>query len=251
MRTLPTLAPLAALLLLPVLAFCADPPKPRESAAKKAQAEDVELLADAYRLAEFAEKHQAPEAYVTAGSLVLKLKARTKGQMARPTDQPQVADAAGKEIPNARPEANPPESLDDIADGFFTAASALGVKLKTSAEVEALVKAARARAYAPADVETRGPVGGPRVYSYVLAPKATHTYHVPFDVYNLAAVGVQASGPVRCKMWQGPFQHYDQLVRVGKYVWKPQSPRNQETVNFGFSVHNPNNFPVNYTLLMN
>src|SRR5438128_2016830 len=74
----------------PALSPAADPPKSAAEARDEAQAQDVELLAEVYRLAEFAEKHKAPEAYITAGAMALKLKASTKGQIGQLDIKPEV-----------------------------------------------------------------------------------------------------------------------------------------------------------------
>src|ERR1700730_14424181 len=72
------------------------PPSAEEAAKQATQAGDVELLAAAYRLAEIGEKHKSPEALVGAGSLILKLKAMTKGELGELALKPEVQDENDK-----------------------------------------------------------------------------------------------------------------------------------------------------------
>ncbi len=222
------------------------PPSAAE-ARQEAQAKDVELLADAYRLAEFAETHKAPEAYVAAGSLIRKLKALTKGQIDQLDAKPEVLDENDKPVKGAKVETQKSESLDDIAQGFFDSASALGLELKLGPEVEALMKAAKARNY---DRGARGAVGGPKWFTRALGPKQKHVYTIAFDTLTIASVGFQSSATTRCKMQIGGYTHFNQVVRVGNYTWKPKEDRGPVKI-YTITVHNPHNSPVVYKLFTN
>ncbi|QEL16261.1 hypothetical protein [Limnoglobus roseus] len=246
-RFLPVLAAalVTAVALAPVPA--ADPPK-ADAATQEANAGDVQLLGDAYKLAEFAEKNKSPESYIAAGAMILKLKAVTKGEMGTLDAVPDVLDKDEKPVKGAKADAKKAEGLAEIADGFFESASGLGLATKTSKEVEGLIKAAKARDYTNGEA-TRGAIGGPKVAIRVLGAYQTHVYTIPFDTYSLAAIGFQATAPLRCKMQIGSVVHFDQTVSVGQYVWKPR--QNVAVRTFTIVVSNPRNFPVTYKLFTN
>lgn len=225
----------------------AQAPQSAAEAKQEAQAKDVELLADAYRLAEFAETHKAPEAYVAAGSMILKLRALTKGEIGQLDAKPEVLDENEKLVKGAKVETQKPETLDDIAQGFFGSASALALELTISKEVETLIRAAKARNY---DRGARGAVGGPKWFACPLGPKQTHVYNIPFDTYSIGSIGFQASATTRCKMQIGSYVHFNQVVRVGQYTWKPKEDRGP-VKNYVITVHNPHNSPVTYKLFTN
>lgn len=245
---------LAMVALLGATAFLvppssADDPKPTNQARQEAQANDVELLAQAYKLAEFADKHKAPEAYVTAGALVLKLNAQTKGKLGKLEVKPEVQDEAGKLVKGAEAKTEEAEGLQDVAEGFLDQASKLAKDLKMSPEVEALIKAAKSRRYTD-DLEKRGAIGGPKLVVRVLPPKQTHVYEILFDTYSIGALGFQASAPTRCKMQHGSSVHFNQLVTVGQYTWKPNQKAGP-VGGFMVTVHNPHKVPVMYRLFTN
>lgn len=235
-----------ALLGATTLPSTADDPKPGDAAAQEAQAGDVELLAAAYQMAAIGEKEKLPEAYVAAGSLVLKLKARCKGEMGRLDVVPEVQDENDKPLKGVAVETQKSENLDDLAQEFFDAASALAKDPKTSAAVEALIKSAKTRTYAPG---TRGAVGGPKWFTRVLGPHQTHVYKIPFDTYSVGSVGFQASAPTRCTMNIGGYVHFNQVVSVGNYTWQPKPDREVKT--YTISVHNGRHVPVTYKVFTN
>jgi hypothetical protein len=240
---------LATLLSLPVVQVSpssADDKKPAALDKDEARAADVEMLTEAYRLAEIAEREKWPEAYIAAGSLVLKVKALCKGELGQFEPKIEVQDENGKPIPGAKVEARKPESLDSIAQDFFDAASALGKTLKVSPAVEALIKAAKARTYGPG---TRGAVGGPKVFMRTLGPHQTHVFDVLFDTHSVGTIGFQSTAPTRCKMQIGDYVHFDQVVRVGNYVWKPRPDVPRKA--FAITVHNPQDVPVTYKVFTN
>src|SRR5262245_58459260 len=188
----PCSAAVLGLVGLMALPLPAADPIPAAESRQEAHAGDVELLTEAYRLAEFAEKHKSPEAYIAAGGLVLKLKALTRGGLGELNVKPEVLDENEKLVPGARAEAQKPESLDELAQEFFDAASGLGAELRLSNQVEALVKAAKAREYAPG---TRGAIGGPKWFVRPLGARQTHVYRIPFDTYTVGAIGFQSNFP--------------------------------------------------------
>jgi hypothetical protein len=242
------LAVLAATMTMLAPPSAADDPKSPTEARQEAQANGVELLAEAYRLAEFARTQKAPEAYVTAGSLLLKLHADTKGQIGELDVKPEVLDENDKPIADAKVETQKPQRFDALANDFFDSASALGVELKVSKEVEALIKAARSRRYTP-DVETRGAVGGPKLIVRRLPPKQSHVYDIPFDTHSVGSIGFEASAPTRCKMAFGAYVHFNQVVRVGQYTWRPRPKEPIRT--FTITIKNQHDTPVTYKLFTN
>jgi len=238
----------AAVTLL-VLPAPAEDPKPKppstaEAAKQATQAGDVELLAAAYKLAEIGDKQKSPEALVGAGSLILKLKALTKGEMGELALKPEVQDEKGQPIAGAKVEAAKPESLEEIAQVFFDTASNLGKDLKMSDEVEALIKAAKARKY---DESPRGAKGGPKWLTRTIGPHQMHVYNWPFHGHSLASVGVRGSAPLHTKMRTGDRIHFDGTTGVGQYSWVPQGTHPTATI----SVQNPHNFKVSYQLFSN
>lgn len=221
------------------------PPSTDQADKQAAQASDVELLAAAYRLAEIGEKYKSPEALVAAGSLILKLKALTKGELGELALKPEVQDENDKPIEGAKVEVPKPESLEEIAQGFFDTASGLGTELKASHEVEAMIKAAKGRKY---DAGARGAKGGPKVLTGTVGPHQTHTYHISFDAHAIAAIGFHASAPLRAKMIQGSQIHFDQVLATGEYRWMPQGKKGATVV---ITVQNPHKSKVTYQLFSN
>jgi hypothetical protein len=232
----------AAALALPAPA---DPPK-GDPAAQDAQAQEVELLAEAYRLAETGEKLKLPEAYVAAGSAILKLKALTHGKMGTLDAKPEILDEHDKPVPGAKADTLPTENLDDIAQNFFDSASKLGSDLHILKEVDAEVRSAKARTYATG---TRGALGGPKWFVRGLGAHQTHVFNIPFDTYTVASIGFQSNLPVRLKMHIGGYVHFEQVLRVGQYTWKPRPDAPVKT--YTIVVHNPNNFALTYKLFTN
>lgn len=226
----------------------ASQPKPDPAAKEEANAGDVQLLTDAYKLAEFAEKSKSPEAYIAAGAMILKLKAVTKGEMGALDAVPEVLDMDEKPVKGAKVETKKSESLAEIADGFFESASALGLASNTSKEVEALIKKAKARDYTNGE-EKRGAIGGPKWALRGIGARQTHVYTIAFDTYSMAAVGFQATAPIRCRMTAGAYVHFDQHVSVGQYAWRPKQGAAARSVTI--TVHNNRNFPVTYKLFTN
>jgi hypothetical protein len=244
------LGPVALLGAMTLLAppAAADDPKPAAEAKQETQAGDVELLAEAYRLRDFARGHKAPEAAVTAGALVLKLNALTKGEMGKLDAKLEVLDEKGNPVKGAKVATETPEGLDKAAEEFFDEATSLGRELGISAAVEAMRKAAKARRYT-SDAEKRGAVGGPKWVVRVLPAKQSHVYTIPFDTYTIGSIGFEASAPTRCKSQIGSYVHFNQVVRVGQYTWKPRP--DQPVKVYTITVHNHHNFPVTYRLFTN
>src|SRR5262249_24461983 len=149
-------------------------------------------------------------------------------------------------IKDAKVESRKPESLDDIAQDYFDSATRLGAELKMSKEVEALIKAAKARNY---ETGARGAVGGPKWFTRVLGPKQTHVYNMSFDVNSVGAIGCEASAPTRCKMVINDYVHFDQVVRIGQYSWKPRPDWPIKT--YTIMVHNHHDYPVTYKVFTN
>lgn len=229
-----------------VLPSAAEAPKTGDPAKQEAHANDVELLAQAYQLAEIAEKQKLPEAYVAAGGLVLKFKALTKGELGTLDAKPEVLDENDKPV-KEKVETVKPESLDDIAQGFFDSAAGLAKEQKMAGEVKALTDAAKARKY---DSGARGAIGGPRTIVRSLGAHKTHVYNIPVDTFSIFAVGFQSSGPTRCKMEHGGHVQFNQVVNNGTYTMQPKATKGGAKT-FTITVSNGQKYPVTYRLWTN
>jgi hypothetical protein len=226
-------------------ARAADPPKSAEAGEQEARAQGAELLSQAYRLAEIGEKQQLPEAYVLAGSSMLMLNALTKGKLDPISEKPEVLDENDKPVAGAKVKTET-VSLESIADGYFESASSLGLKQKRSAEIEALVKAAKACKY---DAGKRGSVGGPQTISRSLAPHETHHYTFRFWNGATAAVGFNSSFTTRFKLAVSGNPLYAETGQFGNYTWVPRG--NAASKEFDVTVHNPHDRPITYRLFKN
>jgi hypothetical protein len=220
------------------------PPTAEDKARREAQAEDARLLAEAARLAEIGQKYKSPEALIAAGTLVRRVNARTEGKFGQLTAKVTVLDEKGNPVPNARIETVKTTSLDDLASGYFDAASALAIELKTSKEVDALIRAAKTRTF-----EGRGAYGGPQLVTRVLGPHESHRYEFEFDEHSLAAVGFEATGNCRWELRNGEHRLFELTSFNGQYGWVPE--REHRGRHYEFTVRNEERRPVTYRLATN
>jgi hypothetical protein len=115
-----------------------------------------------------------------------------------------------------------------------------------SKEVEALIKAAKARAYQEAGA--RGAHGGPKVKSGMLPPHGSAKYTISFDSHTMASIGFHSSATLRVKMHSGGFDHFNQVTTTGHYTWVPHASR---TMAATYVISNGHSFPVKYRLWTN
>jgi hypothetical protein len=160
--------------------------KDKEPAASEDQAgDDIAELVNAYKLAEFGRKNDAPEALITAGSLLRRF---AKMQMGKIAEKATIEVEKGAKDEPLDKVAQAPD-YEEEANALFDEAQALATKLKVN--VDKLIKMAKERP------NTRGVIGGPRSISRMVGPKQTLVYHFNFEPHRPCAVGFQASVPLR------------------------------------------------------
>ncbi len=176
----------------------ADDPNPETD--DELRAGYVEVIVAAHDLAAFAAKHKAPEAYITAAGLLLKVEAQTHGKMGELPKDVSVLDANDKET---KEELKGGAKLSEQAKAWFDDARALAAATRTTKEVEALIKLAEKRQYLDPedqDTKTRGKAGGPANLTRKISAGDTQVFRWKFKGNQVAAVGMTSGSKLGIKI---------------------------------------------------
>jgi len=204
----------------------------------------------AAELADFGKKHKAPEAYLAAAGLLLKVHAYTDGKplpTLEPAGEPEVPKKAKAEEPKkgkrvkpraekgsaakgapAKAEASQEPTFQKQAEDLFKAAR--GLKVMKSRELEEMIRAVKARTYTLTKeykeykaFAGRSIEGGPKQISRKVQVGGSHSYMIRFQANEPAAVALKSDVPVRIRVGvPGKPLLLDTIVTTSRFTWTPE-----------------------------
>jgi hypothetical protein len=163
---------------------------PAKGMDKEADAvgDDIADVIGAYKLAEFGRKNKAPEALITAGSL---MRGFAKVKLDKITEKVDIeVEKGSKDEPLDKVAKNP--DYEEEANALFDEAQAMAATLGVN--VDKLVKLAKERP------NTRGVIGGARTVHRHIGSHQTQTLHIQFETNRPMALGFHSSFPMHVEI---------------------------------------------------
>jgi hypothetical protein len=196
--------------------------KDKPPSDEELRAQMVKCLATAAEVEQFGRKHKAPEALVSAGGILLKVDALTRGKMEKLEGD--VEDDKGNKLDVPAEEE---KSLKEQANKLFSEAREMGASMDLRpGTVEALIKAARVRNYsADEEFKGRGAIGGPKRITRKIQAGGHQVHSVRFRANEVASIAFQSNYPVRLRIVSpGQGDLSNNIVQTNFYNWVPRQP---------------------------
>jgi len=242
------------LLAFGLLALVAGLTSAQDTPAEEKSADAFQIVVQAHQMSALASKLKSPEAHIAAGSLFLEAQARAKAAPEQRKSEVAVVDENGQPVAGAKADVKLAESFKDLADSEFEAASALGVHLKASRQVDEMVKLARTRDYSTG---ARGAIGGAITRIGILPGNVKgldskleqHHFTFVFQPGVMAGVGFKSDSSIRVTVKvHGTGTVLNVTEYAGQATWVPK-PNSDGIATI--TIHNPHKFPARYTLVTN
>jgi hypothetical protein len=221
-------------------------PKPAEKSPEERNAEILNDLMTAYRLADMGRSQKAPEMLISAAGMLRRLSVVNLDTI---TEKPIIEDENGKKVADQSEGDVKPLTLKEEANELFDEAAAMGLEL--TLKLDGLIKLAKERPLPPG---YRGLVGGPKRIHRKIGPHRTETFHVHFRSGRPAVIGFHASHAMHLYVVRTDINH----------VWLDVMTRNHHDARIAgtlapvrlkdpirISIHNPHQNHGTFELHMN
>jgi hypothetical protein len=222
-------------------------PPPAEKSPEERNAEILNDLMTAYRLADLGRSQKAPEALITAAGMLRRLAEVNLGTI---TEKPVIEDENGKKVADQSEGDAKPGSLKEEANELFDEAAAMGLDLNL--KLDGLIKLAKERPLPPG---YRGLVGGPKRIHRKIGPHRTETFRVHFWSGKPVLIAFHASHPMHIHVVRTDINHV-WLDATSTHAVHPRNAglpgqRADHRDPVTISIHNPHKHAGTFELHMN
>jgi hypothetical protein len=173
--------------------------KPAEKTPEERNAEVLNDLMTAYRLADMGRSQKAPEAMITAAGMLRRLAAVKLGTI---EERPVIEDEKGEKIADQSEGDSRPREITEEANALFDEAAAMG--LAANVNLDPLIKLVKERPLPPG---YRAVVGGPKRIHRKIGKHRTETFRVHFWAEKPLVIAFRASQPMHIHALRTDYNH--------------------------------------------